>query len=267
MADIINEVIEGTYTIGVNGWTDNDDKIKEVKDKQKRISNENTIKLCPLWAYFTSEEDKINETLALPVSPSDMMFTCDSSATNLNLMNYGELPVNMNRKLATWSVSAFFPKQIDSEYYTDDDGKLKAKRNRYWFDLSEDNGQGQYKAYGDYCRILYDWKIDQTPLVYMYPTWGQFYYCQIKTFKYGNKDASGNVYYDLQFQEYKKYDKFDTSYASTDYSSDVYYAAEGDTLISIAKKIYGSTNYYIYLMKLNNMDNPNIVKGQAIKVR
>lgn len=262
-----NEVIEGKVEYGINAWKNTEEKIRDFKSKIKRLSNKDTIKLCPLWAYSKGGEDKIKNTLALPVSPSDIMFTCDSNSTTLNLMNYGELPVNQNRKLATWSITSFFPEQQKSEYYTNQEGQLTSRRTRYWFDLSNDNGQGEYQPFEDYCRILYDWKIEQTPLVFIYDTWGDYYYCQIKTFKYGRKDATQNVYYDLSFQEYKKYDRFDNSYKSTDYASDYYYPEEGETLLDVSRKIFGSTEYFTYLMQLNDFKNPEIHAGMAIKLR
>ena len=263
-----NEVIEGKVEYGINAWKNTEEEIRDFKSKIKRLSNKDTIKLCPLWAYLKGGEDKIKNTLALPVSPSDMMFTCDSNSTTLNLMNYGELPTNMNRKLATWSVISFFPEQKNSEYYTNEDGQLTTRRNRYWFDLSNDNGQGNYDTFGDYCRILYDWKVEQTPLVYIYDTWGDYYYCQIKTFKYGRKDATKNVYYELNFQEYKKYDRFEYSYESVNYDSDTYIVQPGETVLSIAKKLWGSSEYFQYLLELNNFPNPEKIQpGMAIKVK
>lgn len=225
--------------------------VKWKAKETKRLDNEKTIKICPLWAYNKGGSDKISNTLALSVSPSEVMFTHDSDSTTLKLMNNGEYPVNMNRKLATWSVQSMFMKDTGKDF----------------FDLSNDNGQQNYDAYGDYCRILYDWKNNQTPLVFIYPTWGNYYFCQIKYFKFGNKDGTGNVYYELQFQEYKKYDKFDTSYGSTDYSSDTYYCDEGDTILSVSKKMYGSTKYFYTLIELNNLTDMTLVKGQALKVR
>ncbi|WP_455796504.1 hypothetical protein [Clostridium butyricum] len=101
----------------------------------------------------------------------------------------------------------------------------------------------------------------------MFNTWGEYYYCQIKSFKYGRKDAIGNVYYDLKFQEYKEYTKFNNGAGSTDYSSDVYYPGEGENILQIAKKLYGDSSYYIKIMQLNSMDNPEIIPGQAYKIR
>ncbi|WP_455796503.1 hypothetical protein [Clostridium butyricum] len=56
-----------------------------------------------------TSKDLNDRTVLLPISPSDLMFYEDSDGQTIKLMNYGELPVGMNRKLATWGVSSFFP--------------------------------------------------------------------------------------------------------------------------------------------------------------
>jgi len=212
-----------------------------------------------------TSKDLNDRTVLLPISPSDLMFYEDSDGQTIKLMNYGELPVGMNRKLATWGVSSFFPKREKRRY---NDTK---RRNReydsvswkYPFDISS----GTEDPYSFYCDTLLEWKNSQTPLVFMFNTWGEYYYCQIKSFKYGRKDAIGNVYYDLKFQEYKEYTKFNNGAGSTDYSSDVYYPGEGENILQIAKKLYGDSSYYIKIMQLNSMDNPEIIPGQAYKIR
>lgn len=210
-------------------------------------------------------KDINDRTVLLPISPSDLMFDETSDSQTIKLMNYGELPVGMNRKLAAWGISSFFPKREKRQYK--DTKRLNREYDsvawKYPFDISS----GIEDPYEFYCATLLDWKNSQTPLVFMFNTWGEYYYCQIKSFKYGRKDAIGNVYYDLQFQEYKEYTKFNSGAGSTDYSSDVYYPGEGENILQIAKKIYGDSGYYIKIMQLNNMNNPEIVAGQAYKIR
>lgn len=277
MADIVIENTENKIKVQqLSDWEVRILNLPYAKSPQKqyRISNDKTIKICPLWAYEKGGNDIINNTLALPIAPSDIMFDNESDTQTLKLMNFGELPVNVNRKLATWSVTSVFPKLAKEEGQITSNNGWTSKSSRYWFDLSNDNGQGMYNAYGadngaerGYCETLYDWKVAQTPLVFMYKTWGTYYYCQIKSFKFGEKDNTGFVYYELQFQEYKKYDRYDKSYASTDYESDTYYVDEGDTILSIAKKIYGSTDRFVDLMELNDMKNPEVHKGDKLKIK
>jgi hypothetical protein len=229
------------------------------------INGSSQITLYPLYSEYTYDSNT-EEILTLPVSPADIMFNEDSNGEVIRLINYGELPVGMNRKLATWSVDSFFPCRSDGmasysslnkrSYYE------KNKTFQYWFDISD----GTKNPY-DYCDKLLSWKNNQTPLVFMFETWGTYYNCQIKRFNYGRKDAIGNVYYQLDFQEYKEYTQFNNGKASSNYSADTYYPADGENILQIAKKLYGSSDYYQYFMKLNNMTTTEIKVGQAYKVR
>lgn len=101
-----------------------------------------------------------NRLILLPVSPSDLMFDEDSDVQTIKLMNYGEYPVNINKKLASWSVSSFFP-CLDSNYPFVKNSELK-------------------DPYEYYCKTLLTWKNNKTPLVFMFKTWGSYYSCQIK---------------------------------------------------------------------------------------
>lgn len=224
------------------------------KTKSRALSTIETSSQIALYPVGSSYES--DDALVLPISPSDLMFSEDSDPQTIKLINYGELPVGMNRKLATWSVDSFFPHRTTL-------ANNSSKNFKYWFDVSK----GTEDPYTYYCKALMDWKNNQTPLVFFFETWNGYYNCQIKKFTYGRKDAIGNVYYQLEFQEYKEYTRYNTSSASTDYSSDTYYPAEGENILQICKKLYGSSDYYQYFMNLNNMTTTDIVAGQAYKVR
>lgn len=188
-----------------------------------------------------------NRIILLPVSPSDLMFNESSDAQTIKLMNYGELPVKMNRKLANWIVASFFP-NLDSNYPFVPKEALK-------------------DPYEYYCDTLLNWKNNETPLVFMFKTWGNYYNCQIKDFKFGRKDAVGNIYYEIQFQEYKVISLTTGENGVTNYSSDIYYPKEGETILDMAKKIYGSSEYYKTIMSLNNLSVPEIKAGVRYKVK
>lgn len=229
---------------------------------QTNIQSGSQIAIYPVGGSYDGDY-----TVILPVSPSDIMFTEDSNTSTINLINYGELPVGVNRKLATWSIESFFPnRNVGMAYYSNSSRKGFTDNNRmfkYWFDISSDAEE----PYSYYCKTLLNWKNNQTPLVFMFETWNGYYNCQIKKFTYGRKDGIGNVYYQIEFQEYKEYTQYDNSSATTDYSSDTYYPAEGENILQICKKLYGSSDKYQYFMDLNNMKNTEIVAGQAYKVR
>lgn len=256
MADLIVNNAEGNQT---------NSTISGRRSSFTTIEGGSQISLYPLYGGYSYDSGDDN-VVTFPVSPSDIMFTESSDPQTIKLINWGELPVGMNRKLATWSFESFFPVRINTATYSSSSqqGYVTDRKYKYWFDISD----GEKEPYAYYCDKLLNWKNSQTPLVFFFDTWGSYYNCQIKDFKYGRKDAIGNVFYQIEFQEYKEYTKFDSSSVSTDYSSDTYYPAEGENILQICKKIYGDSNKYQYFMNLNGMKNPlDIVVGQAYKVR
>ena len=50
------------------------------------------------------------------------------------------------------------------------------------------------------------------------------------------------------------------------YGSSVYYTAEGDTLITIAGKIFGDSSQWYYLQNINGLDNPLKVFSNGEKI-
>ena len=181
-------------------------------------------------------------------------------------MNYGELPVGMNRKLATWGFTCFFPYRAELGRYNNKSKSGYMDKNKifkYPFDISN----GNEDPYEYYCNKILTWKNNQTPLTFIFKTWGSYYLCQIKEFKFGRQDSSGNIYYDIQFQEYKEYTQFQSSAYSTNYNGNTYTAQEGDTILIIAKKIYGDSSAYTEIMELNNMNNTQIEAGKQYKIR
>ena len=51
------------------------------------------------------------------------------------------------------------------------------------------------------------------------------------------------------------------------YGSSSYFVGEGDTLISIATKLFGDSSKWSYLQNINNLSNPlSLELGQEIKL-
>ena len=90
MADIVIENTENKIKVQqLSDWEVRILNLPYAKSPQKqyRISNDKTIKICPLWAYEKGGNDIINNTLALPIAPSDIMFDNESDTQTLKLMN------------------------------------------------------------------------------------------------------------------------------------------------------------------------------------
>lgn len=246
----------------------------------KERSGERPFIICPLDHYKSSphytyddEQGLVNNpnvadinkrVIKLPIEPSEIMFTEGSNKKNLELLNFGEVPVSMNKKLATWSVTSMFPSYADRRvpwlnyYLTTRTGKEEV----------EDIDPYEY-----FCNTFYQWKNNGTPLVFDYKTWGEPYYCQIDSFKFGNKDATDWVYYELSFQEFRNLANnttdvsYSTNYSYTDGTPADYIAGEGDDIILICEKLYNTSDAYKYFMQLNGMTNPTITPGKIYKVR
>lgn len=219
------------------------------------------ISLQPLYG-----DNKEAETLLIPIVPADLMFDESSDVQTIKLMNYGELPVGMNRKLATWGFTCFFPYRAELGRYDNKSKNGYTDKNKifkYPFDISN----GNEDPYEYYCKKILTWKNNQTPLTFIFKTWGSYYLCQIKDFTFGRKDSSGNIYYEIQFQEYKEYTQFQSSAYATNYSGNSYTAQEGDTILIIAKKVYGDSSAYKKIMELNNMNNTEIEVGKQYKIK
>ena len=45
--------------------------------------------------------------------------------------------------------------------------------------------------------------MEEVPLVFRHKTWGHYYTCLIKDFEFGVKDNTGDVWYTINFQEYR----------------------------------------------------------------
>ena len=205
-----------------------------------------------------------------PITPADIMFKESSDFQSVDLLNYGEYSVSMNPKLATWSISGVFPTQGNASHMP-----IRIVSN--YSNGQEITNVTKFVNPYDYCRILWDWKKLQLPLVFIFKTWGNNYYCQIKDFNFGRKDGVGNVYYELTFVQYRELDlSLDISDKTSDsyinnlinqYGQSYYICDEGDNIVSIAKKFFGECKYYEYLMKVNDLKNPEIYKGQVLNFK
>lgn len=59
----------------------------------------------------------------------------------------------------------------------------------------------------------------------------------------------------------------ETQSGNTTSTDDTYTVQAGDSLWSIAEKVYGSGTYYTKLMTLNGLTNSNIMVGQVLKIK
>ena len=179
------------------------------------------------------------------------------NTTTQDLFGFGEIDSGSSVKLDTWSIEGFFP-DIS---------------NNYDFDLSYDKYPSTW-----YVETLSRWMKQQQVLVFQYYVADGYYainnyFCKITSFSHGEKNGNKNVYYTLDFREYKtmnvngQYFIVDNNAVIAKYGSDTYTIADGDTLISIAQKIFGDSTKWSYLMVQNELTNPLDIKvGQVLKI-
>lgn len=202
-------------------------------------------------------QDKNERQLLLPIAPAECMFNSNGEIKKLELLNGGEISIGNTKKLDTWQISSIFP-NINTA-------------NLPYVNTVEINKIKQVPHPYDYfCDTLYYWKENSIPLVFKLKTWGSYYKCLIESFKFGVKDYTGDVWYNLIFCEYKDcraiYGVNDDVYKS-DYPADVYYPGEGEDICFICNKLYGNSDAYKYFMELNGMLNIEITPGAQYKIR
>ena len=184
------------------------------------------------------------EVLTFPITPFPK-FTESVSHDTVNIYGNGEMVTGHNRQLTRCSINGIFPGN-----YTRETNKQK---------LLDDHSTGYY------CKKLYGWLNAQNNLKLTYRMKSAILnvlYCRIESFEYGEEDGSMNVNFNLNLIQYRDNKIKDNSIAKKidnvieQYGSSVYYTEEGDTLITIAGKIFSDSSQWYYLQNINNLDNP-----------
>lgn len=193
-----------------------------------------------------------NVTLIFPITPF-IKFNYGVETETVNVFGNGEMDTGFARKLARATMDGLFP-------HPD---------NNYNFLL--DNHAPRY-----FINWIYKWMNEQSNLYLTYCTRNNnisHLNCRIQEFNVGEEDGTKNVSFSLSLKEYKENKVQASQYVmdareiSKSYGSNIYYAEEGDTLITIATKLFGDSSKWSYLMNFNDLKNPlDISAGQAIKI-
>lgn len=193
-----------------------------------------------------------NVTLTFPITPF-LKWTGGVDAETVSVFGNGEMDVGVSKRLLRITMDGLFPHPS----------------NNYNFLL--DNHEPRY-----FINYLNKWMNNQNDLLLTYCTSSQTVSqlnCRIQEFSFGEEDGTKNVSFSLGLKEYKENKIASSQYVvdadsvSKSYGSNVYYVEEGDTLITIASKLFGDSSKWSYLMNYNKLNNPlDLVVGQAIKI-
>lgn len=203
---------------------------------------------------------KQNEgALQLPVKPTEFNVTVAHRNTVVNVIQIGDINLMGKTGLREVSLSSFFP--ANDYNFSNNFGRKDPI-------ACVDQLEG-WRNSGKPIRVII------TDLLNMEAT--------IESFTWGERDATGDIYYTLALKEYKKI-KTKTATATvetakpttrdiTDIVNSIfgqwYVIKKGDSLWSIAKKFYGNGAQYtkIYNANKTKIKNPNSIPvGQVIKI-
>ena len=206
-----------------------------------------------------------SDKFMLPVNPESFSFTEKHNNTSVNVNSIGEVNLIGKRGLTEGTISSFFPNQ------------------NYNFG----NNSGRKKPYV-YVNTILKWKEEGKP-VRLIVGGNINVQVTIESFKYGEQDGTGDVYYLLGVKEYRavtvtKVKKKSTSKKKTTKKKTTtkkkrttenkpkqktYTVKKGDCLWNIAKKFYGNGAKYtkIYNANKSKIKNPNLIyPGQVLVI-
>lgn len=193
--------------------------------------------------------------MILPITPF-FKFKHSVSVNTTDLMGCGEIENGRTIKLDTFECDeCFFP-------YYKNGGITRVDYVKYeaWY----------------YVEVFTEWFKSGDILHFTY--YSQYktindYYCKMTDFQHYEKSGNKNIYYTMAFIEWKEEKLYsatmdiDAERIIKEYGSPYYYVGDGDTLISIAQKLYGDSSKWDYLMNNNNLKNPlDLTIGQKLKI-
>ena len=197
-----------------------------------------------------------NGELQLPVKPTEFNVTVAHRNTVVNVIQLGDINLMGKTGLREISLSSFFPAK---------DYNFSINTGRKSPKTSVEKIEGWRKS-GKPVRVII------TDLLNMEAT--------IESFTWGERDATGDIYYTLALKEYKKIktkkatvtiakETTRATKSTKSSSGKTYTVKKGDSLWSIAKKFYGNGAKYVMIRDANKdkIKNPNLIHaGQVLKI-
>lgn len=195
-----------------------------------------------------------SESLQLPVKPTEFTVFVAHRNTVVNVIQLGDINLIGKTGLREVSLSSFFPAQDYN--FSNNSGRKEP--------IACVNQIESWRNSGKPVRVII------TDLLNMEAT--------IEAFAWGERDATGDIYYTLALKEHKKIKSKTANVqkettretkAPESSSGKTYTVKEGDSLWSIAKKFYGDGSQYSKIVEANadTIKNPNLIyAGQVLKI-
>lgn len=196
--------------------------------------------------------------LQLPVKPSEFTVTVMSRNTVVNVIQIGDVNLMGKTGLREISLSSFFPAKD--------------------YNFSNNSGRKEPLAYVEKIEA---WRKSGEPIRVII-TGVLNMECSIESFSYGERDATGDIYYTMALKEYKKIKtrKATVTIATvkpstratqpaTTNAGRTYTVKSGDCLWKIAKQFYGNGAEYPKIASANadKIKNPNLIyAGQVLTI-
>ena len=201
--------------------------------------------------YFKVTGKADNYSLVFPITPFPK-FSASVDTKSERLLGVGEIDLGHTKNLIRCAITGIIPHP----------------NNNYPFLLVPP------KSTATYINWFNKWLNNQNDLLIEYYTKDQriaHLDCRIQEFEWSEEDGTKNIHYSITFKEYRNIaiNNGETNGKSVaeSYGSSVYYVGEGDTLISIATKLFGDSSKWSYLQKVNGLTNPLYLNvGQEIKL-
>lgn len=191
------------------------------------------------------------ERLLLPVPPKEFTITQGNNNQVVNVEKAGELIFIGKAKLASITLSSFFPNQI------------------YPFCIYK----GFPKPY-DCVSMIEDWRINGDALILDVSNSRLSLMCCIEEFSFGERDGSGDVYFTLALKEYRlitsktpHQNGYGIVYKRpvTKETGKTCVVRQGDTLWTIAKREFGDGSKWKSIAEKNSIkDMGNLQTGQRL---
>ena len=195
-----------------------------------------------------------NEMISLPVAPPDFKIAKGIGIETVSLSEIGDYIFAGKKTLESMTISSFFPKK---DYYF-----ATKKKEPY-----------------EYIAWIEKRMYDETVVRYIIEGTNINIPVLFTNIVYGERDGTGDVYYDLSLREYKYTGAVITTAAEVESMSqrndellynqtdiETYVIKKGDTLSKICLDKYGNYKLWEKLQKYNGLSTTLIFTGNTLKI-